>query len=137
MSVLELLRLLDRFLPKINFGQAVPRSEPSPDTSRSSTPQGERHQAADVVAAAALDNQGFAYLKRDLVRMLGILCHEKKAVQDRIREASGIEVVMNMCVIDDRNPCKSALSQLNFVCVWLFFFFHEFRVGVDTDSIPI
>lgn len=57
------------------------------------------------------DNRGFAYLKRDLVRLLGILCHEKRAVQDRIREAGGIEVVMNMCVIDERNPCESLLSE--------------------------
>jgi ataxin-10 len=50
---------------------------------------------------------GFQYLKRDLVRLLGILCHRRKAVQDRVRECGGIEAVMNLCVVDERNPCKN------------------------------
>ncbi|KAF5362419.1 hypothetical protein D9756_002436 [Leucocoprinus leucothites] len=92
-SLIELLRLLDKFLPRINFGRPV-----SPTgRSTSSTPQVQGQ-------ASAADNHGFAYLKRDLVRMLGILCHGKKGVQDRVRGAGGIEVVMNMCVIDERNP---------------------------------
>jgi ataxin-10 len=99
---------LDKFLPRINFGKSVPPTGPSPDTSTSGTPQ---TQQAGAITTCPADNQGFAYLKRDLVRMLGILCHEKKMVQDRTREAGGIEVVMNMCVIDDRNPCKSVLSE--------------------------
>lgn len=53
------------------------------------------------------DGIGFSYLKRDLVRLLGILCHGIKAVQDRARLCGGIEVVMNLCVIDERNPCTS------------------------------
>lgn len=52
---------------------------------------------------------GFDYLKRDLVRLLGILCYEDRAVQDRIRNCDGIVVVMNLCVIDDRNPCACYL----------------------------
>ncbi|KAF9453597.1 hypothetical protein P691DRAFT_658323 [Macrolepiota fuliginosa MF-IS2] len=92
-SLIELLRLLDIFLPRINFGRPVhPTNVSGPNI-----PQGQ----ADTATA---DNQGFAYLKRDLVRMLGILCHKTRAVQDRVREVGGIEVVMNMCVIDDRNP---------------------------------
>lgn len=51
--------------------------------------------------------RGFRYLKRDLVRLLGVLCHGVKSVQDRARQAGGLPVVMNMCVIDERNPCKS------------------------------
>ena len=53
---------------------------------------------------------GFSYLKRDLVRLLGVLCHGVKSVQDRVREAGGLPVVMNMCVIDERNPCQPNLS---------------------------
>jgi ataxin-10 len=53
------------------------------------------------------DATGFSYLKRDLVRLLGILCHKERKVQDRIRECGGIPIIMNMCVIDERNPCKS------------------------------
>lgn len=76
----------------------------------SDTPHTLGQQQAGGITTSPADNQGFAYLKRDLVRMLGILCHEKKEVQDRTRAAGGIEVVMNMCVIDERNPCKSVLS---------------------------
>lgn len=53
------------------------------------------------------DGTGFSYLKRDLVRLLGILCHGITAVQNRARLCGGIEVVMNLCVIDERNPCTS------------------------------
>ena len=53
----------------------------------------------------APDVPGFSYLKRDLVRLLGILCNEARAVQDRVRECGGIPVVMNLCVVDERNPC--------------------------------
>ena len=44
-------------------------------------------------------------MKRDLVRLLGVLSHGVQAVQDRTREAGGLPVVMNMCVVDERNPC--------------------------------
>lgn len=50
---------------------------------------------------------GFSYVKRDLVRLLGISCAGEKAVQDRVRACGGIPVVMNLCVVDERNPCKS------------------------------
>ncbi|KAJ3571925.1 hypothetical protein NP233_g3434 [Leucocoprinus birnbaumii] len=92
-SLIELLRLLDKFLPRINFGRRV-----SPTGRSTSRTPPEQEQAPGT------DNHGFAYLKRDLVRLLGILCHEKRAVQDRVRGVGGIEVVMNMCVIDERNP---------------------------------
>lgn len=49
---------------------------------------------------------GFSYVKRDLVRLLGISCAGEKAVQDRVRACGGIPVVMNLCVVDERNPCK-------------------------------
>lgn len=91
----ETLRLLDLFLPRIYFGKSVP----------SSTGQ----QALDV------DPTGFLYVKRDLVRLLGALAHESQAVQDRTRNANGIPVVMNLCVIDERNPCASAFPSS---CGW-------------------
>ena len=86
MSVTELLRLLDAFLPKINFGKPVTSSSPP-------LPQ------------LTSDVNGFQYLKRDLVRLLGILCSGSKAVQDHVRDQGGIEIVMNLCVVDERNPC--------------------------------
>lgn len=49
--------------------------------------------------------RGFAYLKRDIVRLLGILCDHDTFVQDRVRDCGGIPVIMNMCVVDDQNPC--------------------------------
>ncbi|KAF9048221.1 hypothetical protein BDZ89DRAFT_1057796 [Hymenopellis radicata] len=85
-SLVEVLRLLDRFLPRINFGKAVPVV------------------GAEASSSAQPTDTGFSYLKRDLVRLLGVLCHENRAVQDRIRECGGIEVVMNLCVVDERNP---------------------------------
>jgi ataxin-10 len=90
---LEVLRMLDLFLPRINFGKPV---------SSSGLPNS---QATSV--ASSVDSTGFSYLKRDLVRLLGVLCHEVRAVQDRIRMADGIPVVMNLCVVDERNPCMS------------------------------
>jgi len=80
--------LLDIFLPRINFGKVKTSDALSPT-------------AAPVQSADATD---FPYLKRDLVKLLGILCHNSKAIQDRIRICGGIRVVLNLCVIDDRNP---------------------------------
>ncbi|KAJ6504882.1 spinocerebellar ataxia type 10 protein domain-containing protein [Mycena vitilis] len=93
-SLTELLRLLDLFLPRINFGKPV-----GPD-GKAALPTPTQPQSGGDGA----DGTGFSYLKRDLVRLLGILCHGIKAVQDRARLCGGIEVVMNMCVIDERNP---------------------------------
>ncbi|KII85837.1 hypothetical protein PLICRDRAFT_114924 [Plicaturopsis crispa FD-325 SS-3] len=85
-SLIELLRLLDIFLPRIKFGKPV-------------TAPG-----ATTPTQAAADPTGFLYLKRDLVRLLGILCNGTKVVQDRVRECGGLPVVMNLCVVDERNP---------------------------------
>ncbi|KAI0825852.1 spinocerebellar ataxia type 10 protein domain-containing protein [Irpex lacteus] len=79
------LRLLDQFLPRITFGKVAP----PPDSS---------------LHPQAADPKGFSCLKRDLVRLLGILVADRRPVQDRIRDCGGIPVVLNQCVIDDRNP---------------------------------
>ena len=89
----DLLSLLDIFLPRIQFGKPV-NSDGTPVSSADS-PQ------ADV--------SGFSYVKRVLIRLLGVLSHGVQAVQDRTREAGGLPVVMNMCVIDERNPCTRSL----------------------------
>ncbi|KAJ7460628.1 spinocerebellar ataxia type 10 protein domain-containing protein [Mycena latifolia] len=93
-SLTELLRLLDVFLPRINFGKPVRADGRAALPTHTQPPQG----------GDGRDSTGFSYLKRDLVRLLGILCHGTKAVQDRARLCGGIEVVMNLCVIDERNP---------------------------------
>jgi len=97
-TLADLLRLVDRFLPRINFGKPISTVR-SADTALEGQPQTEPQPPAPVI-----DHPGFNFLKRDLVRLLGILCHEDKAVQDRLRKCGGIEVVMNLCVIDERNP---------------------------------
>ncbi|KAI3600513.1 ataxin-10-like protein [Moniliophthora roreri] len=79
-NIIELLRLLDKFLPRINFGKPV---EPS-TLSTASTPT-ETQPPTSIATGGA----GFSYLKRDL---------------DRVRICGGIEVVMNLCVVDERNP---------------------------------
>jgi len=95
-SLTELLRLLDLFLPRINFGKPV--GVTGPDLKAALPTHVQPHDGGGG------DGIGFSYLKRDLVRLLGILCHGIKAVQDRARLCGGIEVVMNLCVIDERNP---------------------------------
>ncbi|KAJ3732029.1 spinocerebellar ataxia type 10 protein domain-containing protein [Lentinula guzmanii] len=100
-NIVELLRLLDRFLPRINFGKPV---------ATYAGPRGERKDQEETSASSAqqltpaVDNPGFNFLKRDLVRLLGILCSDDRAVQDRLRKCGGIEVVLNLCVVDERNP---------------------------------
>ncbi|KAH9066665.1 spinocerebellar ataxia type 10 protein domain-containing protein, partial [Lactarius vividus] len=89
-SLLETLRAFDAFLPRINFGKVKP-----------SYPHGD---GGGGVPAQSAGEAGFSYLKRDLVRLLGILCYNNKAMQDRVRLCGGIPVVLNLCVIDDRNP---------------------------------
>ncbi|KAG5650835.1 hypothetical protein H0H81_010865 [Sphagnurus paluster] len=91
-GLIDLLRLLDLFLPRINFGKPV-----------SSTPLSDEETQTPTQQTAA-DPTGFQYLKRDLVRLLGILCHGVRSVQDQVRACGGIPVLMNLCVIDERNP---------------------------------
>lgn len=86
-SIIELLRLLDAFLPRVYFGKPVI----DPMTDRS-------------IPSSIAGSDGFSYLKRDLVRLVGVLCHRDKTFQDRIRANGGIPVIMNMCVVDERNP---------------------------------
>jgi spinocerebellar ataxia type 10 like protein len=63
-----------------------------------------------------VDASNFPYVKRDLVKLLGILCHDRKAIQDRIRLCGGIPIVLNLCTIDDRNPCKCLFGLCWFAC---------------------
>jgi len=100
---LELLSLLDVFLPRINFGKPV-NADGTPSTAATAQSQ----NGAGATPGNA-DGAGFSYLKRDLVRLLGVLCHGVQAVQDRVRDAGGLPVVMNLCVIDERNPCELTL----------------------------
>lgn len=89
--IIETLKLLDLLLPRLQFGKTIPSplARPQPDSSD------------------AIDPAAFPYLKRDLLRLLGILSYENRLVQDRMRACGGVEVVMNHCVVDETNPCTS------------------------------
>ncbi|KAI9066956.1 hypothetical protein FKP32DRAFT_1644839 [Trametes sanguinea] len=86
-GLIETLRLVDAFVPRITYGKLGAGGSDAVDDAR-------KAQVA----------QAFAHVKRDLVRLLGILASENRAVQDRVRECGGIPVVMNLCVVDDYNP---------------------------------
>ncbi|KAI0741534.1 spinocerebellar ataxia type 10 protein domain-containing protein [Daedaleopsis nitida] len=120
--LIETLRVIDAFVPRITYGKLVQRpSAPhaqrarpestAPERTRASEDENERGDAGS--AARAQDRepqnsraaaQAFAHVKRDLVRLLGILAAHDRAVQDRVRGSDGIPVVMNLCVVDDYNP---------------------------------
>lgn len=104
--LIDTLRELDRFLPRITLGKVAPGAVPV-----DRLPEGVRElqrappaQDGGPGSARTADPKGFQYLKRDLVRLLGILVSDRREVQDRVRVCGGIQVVMNMCVIDERNP---------------------------------
>jgi len=105
-----LLQRFDRLLPRVMFGKPVDLStlplppgashQQHPASTTTAPPKGSATEDGGPVKA------GFSYVKRDLVRLLGISCANEKAVQDRVRVCGGIPVVMNLCVVDERNPCK-------------------------------
>jgi ataxin-10 len=43
--------------------------------------------------------------KRDLVQLLGNLLYKCRDVQERTREGGGVNLLLNQCGIDHRNPC--------------------------------
>ncbi|KAH9852057.1 spinocerebellar ataxia type 10 protein domain-containing protein [Lenzites betulinus] len=107
-SLIETLRLIDVFIPRITYGRLARRPSP-PEGAHGSMQEHEvPPQTADMAGApppqAVQAAQGFAHVKRDLVRLLGIMAAENRMVQDRVRACEGIPVVMNLCVVDDYNP---------------------------------
>ena len=121
---IDLLHLLDLFLPRLMFGKnswSTPRS--------------------DCIPALQEDvDRGFNFLKRDLVRLLGILCFDNIVVQDRIRICGGVQVIMNMCVTDERNPCEYHLrltrrSNSGEICSFNFYVFHCMAVQLISIGI--
>ncbi|KAL7422812.1 hypothetical protein Q5752_002108 [Cryptotrichosporon argae] len=86
--LIHLLAGLDAFLPRIKpFHPDPNRPAPAP-------------QPGPVLTDPRLP---FANIKRDLVRLLGVLAFEDVAVGDRVREAGGVELVLGMCETDERN----------------------------------
>jgi ataxin-10 len=97
----DLLQIMDVFMPRIrveiNSSDNSNHAKQVPAQSPKNKPEND-----DVTEPMA----GFSYLKRDLVRLLGILCYTNKAVQDRVRICGGIKTILNLCVIDERSPCE-------------------------------
>ncbi|QRV88598.1 extracellular matrix protein 14 [Ceratobasidium sp. AG-Ba] len=85
--IVDALRHLNELLPRIQFGKVKPQLP----TSRPN----------ELISP---DVPGFQFVKRDLVRLLAILVHDDGSIQKRIRERGGVEVVLSMCAVDDRNP---------------------------------
>lgn len=87
----DVLRRLNQILPRIQFGKVKPMFT--------------RNESVDQ--PATLDASGFQFLKRDLVRLLGIITHEDPGIQVRVRECGGVQLVLGLCAIDESNPCES------------------------------
>jgi ataxin-10 len=85
----DVLYALDKLIPRLK-----PYREPSKTS-----------EAPDLPAEIIKQLEPFAQLKRDLVRLIGTLAHRNKAVQDRVRARGGVEIVLSLCVVDDRSPC--------------------------------
>ncbi|KAH7335604.1 spinocerebellar ataxia type 10 protein domain-containing protein [Rhizoctonia solani] len=87
--IINVLRRLDQLLPRTQFGKAQP------------TITGTDGSSVDKVSLPA---SRFQFQKRDLVRLLGILVHDDPSVQTRVREASGVQLILGLCTIDEDNP---------------------------------
>ncbi|KAJ1976400.1 Ataxin-10, partial [Dimargaris verticillata] len=59
-----------------------------------------QHQIEGMENAA----QQFAFIKRNLVSIIGNLGHRNKTLQDLARERGGVELILGHCNIDDNNP---------------------------------
>ncbi|KAI5451876.1 hypothetical protein NCC49_001178 [Naganishia albida] len=82
--LIDLLRTTETFIPRVK------PFRPNDPT---------RTDQADASGLA-----GFATLKRDLVQLAGLLANDHTPTQDAIRELGGMQVILSMCVTDDRNP---------------------------------
>lgn len=58
-------------------------------------------------SATIIEPLAIGHLKRNCVRILGILSFDSKEAQDRIREAGGLGLLLGMCQISDVNPSES------------------------------
>ena len=49
-------------------------------------------------------------LKREAIRLLGLLAMRDPVMQDRIRDLGGLEAVLSLTKLDEREPCSSLRS---------------------------
>ena len=78
----DLLRQLDSFIPRVKPSQ--------------------RQTEPDIPELAPLRN-----VKRDIVRLIGILSFDDPAVGDQVRQAEGVQLILSMTEVDESNPCQS------------------------------
>lgn len=88
-----LLYTLDKLIPRVK-----PYRQPAPSDA-STSPQPDE--------AGVIELEPFARLKRELVQLVGVLAHDDADIQNRVRERGGVEMILSMCVVDERNPCES------------------------------
>lgn len=81
----DMLRALNDFFPRTN-----PRN-PSPAT---------------AIMTVQPELKPFSNLKRDLVRLLGVLTFNDTRVGDQVREYEGVQLVLSLTEIDEANPCE-------------------------------
>lgn len=81
----DMLRALNNFFPRTN-----PRN-PSPPT---------------ATTTIQPELKPFSNLKRDLVRLLGVLTFNDTRVGDQVREYEGVQLVLSLTEIDEGNPCE-------------------------------
>ncbi|KAJ1969234.1 Ataxin-10 [Dispira parvispora] len=81
-NTLDMLRYLDGVLPRMS------KIGPQP------------HQIVGIEQAS----QQFAFVKRDLVAIIGNVVHGNTSLQNKTRELGGIDILLNQCNIDDNNP---------------------------------
>ncbi|KAF8316804.1 hypothetical protein DL93DRAFT_2226625 [Clavulina sp. PMI_390] len=112
-DIIHLLRLLDHLLPRILWGKAQPSAHQQTANTPSAPATGPLNSPLDPSADDT--TMAFSYVKRDLVRLVGLMTYHDKAVQDRLRACGGIHAILNLCVVDERNPFmrEHALFALN------------------------
>ncbi|WVQ81893.1 hypothetical protein IAT38_004020 [Cryptococcus sp. DSM 104549] len=90
--LVDLLRALNDFFPRTNPRQPPPNA-PSPSSS-------------SLPTSSIVPNElkPFSNLKRDLVRLLGILTFDDTTVGDQVRAHEGIQLVLSLTEVDEGNP---------------------------------
>ncbi|BGP49445.1 hypothetical protein JCM10450v2_005336 [Rhodotorula kratochvilovae] len=112
-AVVRLLRFSTTLLPPVSARPAPPTASPSPPAS--STASGPA-PASPTLDLSPESTAAIAQLQRTIVQFLGILSFcppltterptpppRVKDAQDRVRESGGLELLLSMCQMDERN----------------------------------
>lgn len=88
--LVKVLAATNDFLPRIKPAQ------PKPEATITPIDEGPK--------AGSNPELEFLKVKRDLVRLLGVLAYDDVPVGNAIREAGGVQLVLGLCETDERNP---------------------------------